>query len=170
MFILEKYRSIFRTLLKLLPLFTGATCTLLLLLALVPGRLEYYLDTYVNDDSYLFWIGILGSIPFFLGLFGLTIYETIQLLLRKQSLRQAFGTFGLTIALLTKLALSFELPARLYFYTHTDQLEKALARHISSGNRKNFYFQTRNFAPKNSPNGVEEQYGFAYLPHPSKTY
>ncbi len=163
-------RSIFKASLKLLPLFIGIICTILLSLALVPGRLEYYLDTYANDDSYLFWTAYLGALPFCLGLFGLAICEIIQLWRRKQSIRQAVGILSITIVVITNLVLSFELPNRLYFYTHIQQLEKALTDRISIGNHKNVYFLTQSFAPKNSPTGEESQFGFAFLPHPSKTY
>jgi hypothetical protein len=170
MFILKNRHSILRIAIELLPLFTGIICAILLALALVPGRLAAYLDIYTNEDSYLFWIGYLGAIPFCFGLGGLVIYEVIKLLRRQHKLRQLSGIFTILLIVITKLALSLDLPARLYFYAQIQQLEKALAHRASSDGSKNFYVQTRNFVPINSPNGVEQQFGFAYLHHPSKTY
>jgi hypothetical protein len=168
MFLLKKRHSILRIAIKLLPFFTGVICAILLALALVSGRLYAYLDTYANEDSYLFWIGCVGSISFCFGLCGLVIYEVIQLVRRQQKIRQASGLLSILIIVITKLALSFNLPVRLYFYAQIQQLERALVHR--SDDRQNFYVQTRKFVPINSPNGVEQQFGFAYLPRPSKTY
>jgi hypothetical protein len=156
--------------LKFLPLFIAVICTTLLVLAMVPGRLEYYLDTYANDRSYLFAVRYFGVPLVWIVLVALGAYEVVKILQCKQNIRQAFSIFSLSILTISKLVLFFALPARINFYTHIQQLERALDRHVTNGNRQNFYFQTRNFVANNSENGVEDQYGFAYLPHPSKTY
>jgi hypothetical protein len=160
-------RSILRACYKFLPLFLGTICVILLVVALLPGRLEYYMNF---DSSYqlaTFSIGLLIGLPL---LCILAIYEVIQIFWYRQNHHRFSGILGLLIPFFTGLSLSFDLPARLYFFTHIQQLEQALAQHTSNGSSKNFYFQTEHFIPVDSPPQMDEQHGFAYLPHPSKTY
>jgi hypothetical protein len=61
---------------------------------------------------------------------------------------------------------------KLYFFGRLSDtyIERALAQQSLDRHNKPFYFQTRNFIPVLNPAGIEDQYGFAYLPDRSKTY
>ncbi len=168
-------RSLLKTCYKFLPLFLGTICTIVLLLALLPGRLDYYLYIYTNPESpseFATNFFLAGLVGFFIGiplLCILAIYEIFQIFQHKQHRRQVSGILSLLILAIANLSLYFELPARLYFFTHFKQLERDLVKHRSlNGDCKSFYFQTRSF--ESGPAGIADRYGFAYLPDRSKTY
>ncbi len=169
---LKFMQLILGTSLKFLPLFLGAICAVFLFTALVPGRLEYYLDIYtdIESNAYL-WVIVATLIPLlFILVLVLAIYETIQIFRRKQKSRQISGILSVLILIFVKSLFLLNIPARLYFYTHIQQIERALAQQAPDRHNKPFYFQTRNFIPSSSLDGIEDQYGFAYLPDRSKTY
>jgi hypothetical protein len=166
--------SILKKCYKFLPLFLGTICIVLMGLALLPGRLQWYIDTHIyakSDDIFhyaIFSIGLLIGLPL---LCILTIYEIVQIFLYRQNYHRFSGVLSVLILISTTLALSFDLPARLYFFTNLPQFKQALSQHIlNNGARKNFYVQTTSFIPVDSPPQMEEEHGFAYLSNPSKTY
>jgi hypothetical protein len=79
-------RSILKTCYKFLPLFLGTICTILLVLALLPGRLDYYIYTYIDIEgpsSFATNLFLAGLVGFFIGLpllCVLAIYEIFQIL------------------------------------------------------------------------------------------
>jgi hypothetical protein len=169
---LKFMQLILRTSLKFLPLFLGAICVVLLFTALVPGRLEYYLDIYtdIESNAYLWAIAVTLIPLLYIVVIVLAIYEIIQIFRHKQNSRQIPGILSVLVLIFVKSLFLLNIPARLYFYTHIQQIERVLARQSLDRHNKPFYFQTRNFIPSSSLDGIEDQYGFAYLPDRSKTY
>jgi hypothetical protein len=163
--------SILKKCYKFLPLFLGTICIVLMGLALLPGRLQWYIDTHIYARFYD-GISIVVFIVLFIGLpllCMLAIGEIIQLFWYRQSRRRFSGILSLLMLIFTSSALSFDLPTRIYFFTHLLQYEQDLSR-SSNGDRKNFYVQTISFIPVDSPPQAAEEHGFAYLPNLSKTY
>lgn len=159
---------------------------MVLVLAILPGRLDYYIYTYADIESPSKFspnVLLAGLAGFLIGiplLCMLAIYEIFQIFQNKHHRRQVSGILSLLILAIANLSLSFELPARLYFLTHFQQLERDLVKHRSlNGDRKSFYFQTKNFKRLYFVSQTEHadsdnilmnnRYGFAYLPDRSKT-
>ena len=157
---------------KFLPLFLGTICAVLLTVAVLPGLLLYCIDVSINIDNIpqvvILLIGLFIGLPL---LCILAIYEIVQIFWYRQNRHRFSGILSLLILIFTRLALSFDLPTRLYFFANLPQFKQALAQHIlNNGDRKNFYVQTISFIPVDSPPQMEEEHGFAYLSNPSKTY
>jgi hypothetical protein len=142
----------------------------------MPGRLEYYLNIYTDTESSNTYLGLtvfilVSLLCLVLLVLVLAICEIIQIFRHKQKNLQIPGILSILVLIFVKLSFLYNIPARLYFYTHIQQIERALAQQPPDRYNKPFYFQTRNFIPAVlSSAGVEEQYGFAYLPDRSKTY
>jgi hypothetical protein len=165
-------RPILRNLRKPLPLFVGTICAIPLLLAFVPGQLEFFY-TYLFDfdgsfplaGAFLtaFVLGVVIGLPL---LCMMAIYEIVQIFRLKPNRRQISGILSLFILASTCLALFLHIPARLYFCTGIPQLAKVLDQHQDQN--KPFYFQTGHF--ESGPALLDQKYGFAYLPEQTKTY
>jgi hypothetical protein len=161
---------------KFFPLFLGTICIVLMGLDLLPGRLPWYINTeiYAKFDEISQYVIFCIVLPIVV-LIGLpllcilAIYEVIQLFWFRQSRHRFSGILSLLMLIFTGSALSFDLPTRIYFFTHLPQYEQDLSQ-ASNGGRKNFYVQTISFIPVDSPPQMAEEYGFAYLPNLSKTY
>jgi uncharacterized integral membrane protein len=151
--------------LKYLPLFFCSICAIFLFLDSLPGLLESLLDPFTGFEFSVIFMFLI----FFLCVFLLILAarEIIQMLSSKQKKLQMPGTVSILLIVTTGFLLALKIPARLYFYTHTWEIEKALAQH-PSGNEP-FYYESMSFTPIESPSQCNEQYGFAYLPDRSKT-
>jgi hypothetical protein len=139
-------RSILKSCSKFLPLFLGVVSIFLLVLALVPGRLEYashgiwfVLVLGLRVPEWLF-IGI--NVAGILTLIFLTVYDLRKILYsRKNNLNSPPipGLNSLFIVTCTWLLIQIHLPARLLFYTSSDSFEQALVQQqaLKWGNYQN---------------------------------
>jgi formate hydrogenlyase subunit 3/multisubunit Na+/H+ antiporter MnhD subunit len=127
-------RSILKFCYKFLPLFLGVVCIFLLVVALVPGQLEYASHTIelLRNFSGVLNLLLFGiSFAGILTLISLTIYDLRKIRSnRKNSLKlpPAPAITSLSILACTWLLIQIHLPARLWFYTSSDRFDRALVQ------------------------------------------
>jgi hypothetical protein len=161
---------------RLFPLFLCAICTICLGLAVVPGRLE----SYIERNYSIFILSIAGRYLLYIGLSIWAGAETIAIFKRDRSKIKTSGIISLTLVILTSIILSCDLPARLYFHTSVRELERVLVREkFIEGNAErigNFDIQEISIIAKGTyflttytyGMDTKDRYGFAYLPDSSQ--
>jgi hypothetical protein len=127
-------RSIFKSCYKFLPLCLGVVCIFLLVVALVPGQLEYVIYTIqllrgFSEVLNLLLVGI--TLTGILMLILLTIYDLRKIGTNRRNnlkFRPTPALTSLAILACTWLLIQIHLPARLWFYTSIDRFEQALVQ------------------------------------------
>jgi hypothetical protein len=166
---LEKY-------LRLFPFCLGTICTIWIGLAIVPGRLE----SYIERDYGIFILSIAGRYLLYGGLSIWAGFEFLKILRRDRARIQISGIISLILVILTNIILAYDLPARLYFHTSIGEFDRVLVRQNfplgKVGRISNFeiqeisvvekdtYFTTTYYAGIDTKN----RYGFAYIPNSSR--
>lgn len=177
-------RSILKSCYKFLPPFPVVVLIFLLVLALVPGRLEYAIGSITMAIS----LSILFGVPFLL----VTIFTGISMS-RLSNIRDFINSLFILVCSL--LSLQIHLPARLYFFTSIGSFEQALiqlqtkeGKHQQIEKIGNFEIRKIDVSDENNPskdaiyfytmadsiNKVSmfdnpDSYGFAYLPNARAT-
>jgi hypothetical protein len=162
--------------LQFFPLFLGTICTICLCIAIVPGRLE----SYIERDYSVFILSIAGRYLLYAGLSIWAGSEFLKIFRCDRSKIAISGIISLILVILTNIILSYDLPARLYFYTSISEFDRVLVRQNFPvgkvgriGNfeiqeisvvEKDTYFTTTYYA------GIDtkDRYGFAYIPNSSR--
>jgi hypothetical protein len=161
--------------LQFFPLFLGTICTICLCIAIVPGRLESYIDR----DYGIFMLSIGGRYLLYAGLSIWAGSEFLKIFRRDRSKIQLSGIVSLILVILTHIIIASDLPARLYFHTSIGEFDRVLVRQnfpVGKAERignfeiqeisaieKDIYFTTTYYA------GIDtkDRYGFAYIPNSS---
>jgi hypothetical protein len=161
--------------LRFFPLCLGAICTICLSLAIVPGRLE----SYIERDYGIFILSIAGRYLLYAGLSIWAGSEFLKIFRRDRSKIQLSGIISLSLVILTNIILAYDLPARLYFHTSISEFDRVLVRqNFSAGKTErigNFEIQEISSIDKGTYftttyySGIDtkDRYGFAYLPDSS---
>jgi hypothetical protein len=169
-------QSMLRQYSRLFPLFLCVICTICLGLAVVPGRLE----SYIERNYSIFILSIAGRYLLYIGLSIWAGVETIAILRRDRSKIKISGIISLTLVILTSLILSCDLPARLYFHTSVKEFDRVLVRQeLIAGKAEqigNFDIQEISIIAKGTyfittytyGMDTKDRYGFAYLPDSSQ--
>jgi hypothetical protein len=161
----------FRKYFGFFPLFLGGICTICLSLAIVPGRLE----SYIERDYGIFILSIAGRYLLYAGLSIWAGSEFLKILRRDRSTIQISGIISLILLILTNIVIFDDLPARLYFHTSISEFDRVLARqNFSAGKAErigNFEIQEISLIEKDPYftttyyDGIDtkDRSGFAYL-------